>query len=172
MIKTSRLIVRKFEITDAPDLYEYLSDPATYIFEPGQPISLDEAKELARERSQGDNFWAVLLKEEKKLIGHLYLGNVEPRDQLTWELGYIFNRKYQGKGYASEAAAALVEHAFSHLPVHRIMARCNPQNIASWRLLERIGFTREGYFREHSFMHRDESGKPMWTDAYEYSRLG
>ena len=171
MIETNRLFIRQFILSDYNDLYEYLSDPITYIFEPGKPISLDEAKELVSQRSTGNEFLAVILKQDHKLIGHLYFEQLEPKERMTWELGYIFNPKYHRKGYASEASAALVDYAFTHYHAHRIMARCNPENVASWKLLEKIGFTREGYFKKYGFIHKDDSGKPIWTDAYEYSKI-
>lgn len=171
MIETNRLIIRRFDPSDYSDLYEYLSLPVTYTFEPGKPISLGEAKELTLQRSAGDDFWAVILKRENKLIGHLYFKQLEPKEKMTWELGYIFHPGFHRKGYASEAAAALTEYAFAHYQIHRIMARCNPENTASWKLLEKIGFTREGYFRKTGFVHTDDRGAPIWTDVYEYSKL-
>ena len=170
MIETNRLMIRKFKVSDYNDLYEYLSNPVTYIFEPGRPITLDEAKVLTRQRSKGTDFFAVVLKQNDKMIGHLYLKHIEPKEQLTWELGYIFKPAYQRKGYASEASAALTEYAFKNFKAHRIMARCNPDNIASWKLLEKIGFKREGHFEKYAFIHRDNNGNPIWTDAYEYSK--
>ncbi len=171
MIETERLFIRRFAPSDYRDLHEYLSDPVTYIFEPGKPVSLEEARQMAEQRSAGDDFWAVVRKRDDKLVGHLYFKQLEPKDKLTWELGYIFHPKFQRMGYGSEAAAALVEYAFDRFRAHRIMARCNPDNEASWRLLEKIGFTREGHFRKSGFVHKDESGAPIWTDVYEYSKL-
>jgi [ribosomal protein S5]-alanine N-acetyltransferase len=171
LIETSRLLLRPFAPSDASDLYEYLSDPVTYLFEPGEPVSLEEVQKLATQRAAGNAFWAVILKQENKLIGHLYFEALQPREWMTWELGYIFNPKYQRQGYASEASAVLVEYAFSEYHAHRIMARCNPENVASWKLLEKTGFRREGHFRKCAFFRRDADGQPIWTDAYEYSRL-
>jgi ribosomal-protein-alanine N-acetyltransferase len=171
LIETNRLLIRQFIPSDYNDLYEYLSDPVTYIYEPGEPVSLDEARELVLQRSAGKDFLAVILKQENKLIGHLYFKQLEPGEMMTWELGYIFNPRYQRNGYASEASAALTDYAFTHYHAHRIMARCNPENTASWKLLERIGFIREGYFKKGGFIHKDGDGKPIWNDVYEYSKL-
>ena len=171
MIETERLLIRKFEVSDYNDLYEYLSEPITYIFEPGSPITLDEAKALTEQRSKGNDFFAVVLKQNNKMIGHVYLGQMEPKERLTWELGYIFNPAYQRQGYASEASAALAEYAIKNFKAHRIMARCNPDNTASWKLLEKIGFKREGHFKKFGFIHKDSDGNPIWTDAYAYSRI-
>ncbi|MBN2086672.1 MAG: GNAT family N-acetyltransferase [Anaerolineales bacterium] len=171
MIETARLLVRRFSPEDYTDLFEYLSEPAVYVFEPGKPISIDEAKAMSLERSRGSDFLAVELKDIKKMIGHLYFKQAEPAWLQTWELGYIFNPKYQRQGYGSEAAAALTAYGFEHFNIHRIMARCNPQNTASWKLLDKVGFKREGHFRSYGFVHADENGAPIWTDAYEYSLL-
>jgi ribosomal-protein-alanine N-acetyltransferase len=171
MIETERLRIRPFVESDSLDLFEYLSIPSVYLFEPGAPLTLDDAKEMAVQRSTGSDFLAVVLKETDKMIGHLYFKRMEPIERRTWELGYIFNPKYHGKGYASEAAAAITQHAFGKLKAHRIMARCNTENTASWRLLERIGYVREGYFRKCGFLQKDEGGNPIWTDAFEYSKL-
>ena len=171
MIETDRLLIRKFEVSDYNDLYEYLSNPVTYVFEPGRHVTLSEAEEVTRLISEGNSFFAVVLKQNNKMIGHLYLEHLEPKERLTWELGYIFNPAYQRKGYASEASEALTKYAFKNFKVHRIMARCNPDNVASWKLLEKIGYKREGYFKKYGFVHRDDNGNPIWTDAYEYSRI-
>jgi [ribosomal protein S5]-alanine N-acetyltransferase len=171
MIETDRLKVRAFLPDDAVDLHEYLSDPAVYVFEPGAPVSLAEANEMAQQRALGSDFWAVELKENRKQIGHLYFNRVDPDERKMWELGYIFNPEYQKQGFASEAARALVEYAFRNLEVHRIMARCDPRNTPSWKLLEGIGFRREAHFRMYGFFRRDAQGHPLWHDAYEYAML-
>ncbi len=105
------------------------------------------------------------------MVGHLYFKQAEPMRLLTWELRYILHPKYQRHGYGSEAAAALTAYGFEHFIIHRIMTRCDPENPASWKLLERVGFKREGSFRKFGFVHTDENGSPIWTDAHEYSLL-
>ena len=172
MIETKRLIIRQFKQDDFTDLFAYLSKPETYVYEPGRPISIEEAQQMCIERAKGNDFLAVELKDNHKMIGHLYFKQIEPVEFMTWELGYIFSPEYQRQGYASESAKALLEYGFTNSKIHRIMARCNLENIASWKLLERVGFIREGHFRKYAFFHRNERGQPIWTDAYEYSMLG
>jgi [ribosomal protein S5]-alanine N-acetyltransferase len=171
MIETQRLLIRKFTPADADDLFAYLSLPETYIYEPGEPVTLEQARELAAVRAQGDHFFAVVLKAENKLIGHLYFEKTDPPEFMTWELGYIFNPIYQHRGYASEASSAFVDYAFSHYHAHRIMARCDPRNTASWKLLEKVGFVREGHFIKCASFRVDADGQPNWHDAFEYSLL-
>ncbi|MBN2533674.1 MAG: GNAT family N-acetyltransferase [Spirochaetales bacterium] len=171
MIETERLFIRKFIKNDWADLYEYLSLKEIYVFEPGEPVSRDEAKRLADERSKGDDFLAVVLKERNKMIGHLYFHHEDPKEYMTWELGYIFNPVYQRKGYCTEACKHIIDYAFKQLNAHRIVSYCNPKNIASWRVLEKTGMKREGYFREKAFFRRDENGNPLWHDCLAYGLL-
>jgi RimJ/RimL family protein N-acetyltransferase len=55
--------------------------------------------------------------------------------------------------------------------VHRVVSHCNPQNVASWKLLEKIGFHREGLLRKNIYFRKDEAGNPLWWDSYAYARL-
>ena len=134
-IETKRLIIRNFMVNDFKDLFEYLSDIEIYRFEPGSPINIEMAKYLCKERSKSNKFLAVVLKN--KVIGHIYFSQIEPKELMTWETGYIFNREYQKNGFATESLKAVIEYGFKNLYVHKIIAHCNPKNISSWKLLER-----------------------------------
>ena len=170
-IQTDRLIVRPFRPDDWQGLFDYLSLPEVYAFEPGEPIDAEQAAVLADGRSRGSAFLAVVLRAEQRMIGHLYFAPTDPAELLTYELGYIFNPRYQRQGYATEAARALVDHAFAEMGVHRVIAQCNPANIPSWRVLEKIGFVREGHLHRNTFFRRDEDGRPIWQDTFEYGIL-
>ncbi len=172
MLTTERLIVRPFMGSDYQDLHEYLSLEEIYRFEPGEPISLEEARRLCLERSEGTDFWAVTLKDGvKKLIGHISFIQAEPKFFNTWELGFIFNPAYQNQGYATEASRALIAYAFRKLNAHRVVGFCSPENIASCRVLEKCGMTREGLLRQNAFFRKDENGQPVWLNSYEYAIL-
>lgn len=170
-IRTQCLIIRRFSPDDGQDIYEYLSDPKVYEYEPGEPINLKQAFNLTKDMAHNDHFWAVELIAEHKVIGQLYFSQQEPKDLLTWELGYIMSPNFQKKGYGSEAALALVEYGFSALGAHRVQAHCNPNNLASWKLLEKIGFQREGLLRKNIYFKKDDLGQPIWMDSYVYARL-
>ena len=171
MILTPRLLIRPFQPEDTPAAFEYLSNPTIYRFEPGAPLTLEETTHLITERAKHTDFWAVLHRATDKLVGHLYFSPNEPKELLTWELGYIFNPAHQNQGYATESATALLRHGFEHFGIHRLVAHCNPENIASWRVLEKIGMTREGHLRQNIFFHRDANGNPLWNDSYTYAIL-
>lgn len=170
-LTTERLIVRMFRPGDWRDLLEYLSLHETYLFEPGAPIDAPQARRLAEERSRGTAFRAIELRDEGKLVGHLWFEAVEPIHLRTWELGFIVHPRYQRRGIATEASRALVEHAFAHMAAHRVVAQCHPRNVASWRVLEKAGFEREGHLRLNTWFHRDESGQPIWQDTLLYGRV-
>ncbi len=171
MIHTSRLLIRQFKEQDYQQIFDTLSNPLIYRFEPGEPITLEEAKEVAIKRSQNNIFWAVLLKSTDELIGQLYFPQIEPNEFMTWELGFIFNPAFQNKGYATESSAELIRYGFEHWGIHRVMANCNPENIASWRVLEKIGMRREGTLRKNIFFRTDVKGNPLWTDTFTYAIL-
>ena len=168
VIETQRLLIRPFDPADWQDLHEYLSDGQVVRYEPYGVFMVDESRLEAVRRSNDPAFWAVCLKDGGKLIGNLYLAG-QPFD--TWELGYVFNARYQGKGYATEAAACLMEYAFERLGARRVIAMCNPLNTASWRLLERLGMRREGHLIRNIWFKRDEHAEPIWADTYEYAIL-
>ena len=170
-IQTDRLIVRAFRPDDWRDLFDYLSRPEIYEFEPGVPIDAEEARVMAVQRSKGRAFWAVEFRAEGRMIGHLYFQPVEPEELETYELGYIFDPAYQRHGYATEAARALVDDALAGMGVRRVIAQCSPANTASWRVLEKIGFVREGHLRQNIFFRRGGDGRPIWQDTFEYGRL-
>jgi RimJ/RimL family protein N-acetyltransferase len=168
IIETKRLITRPFSPDDADDLYEYLSDPQVVFYEPYEVWTKEDCDKEALRRSADDSFWAVCLKENKKLIGNIYLSKQEFD---TWELGYVFNSKYQGQGYAAESAAAVVDNAFKNMNARRVIAMCSPLNTRSWKLLERLGLRREGHLKQNIYFKTDKNGNPIWLDTYEYGIL-
>lgn len=167
-METERLHIRRFIPADWPDLFEYLSQEETVQYEPYDVFSEDASKKEAERRSTHDAFWAVCLKETQKLIGNIYLFN---HKYGVWELGYVFNKSYQGHGYATEAAKALIDDVFQNHNAHRVEAMCNPANHKSWKLLERLGLRREGHLLQDTCFKKDSAGLPVWTDTYIYGIL-
>lgn len=167
-IITDRLIIRNFKESDGQSLYEYLSDEDVVLYEPYGVFTESQAKEEARLRSIDNAFYAVCLRGNKKLIGNLFL---EKGDYDSWELGFVFNKSYQGMGYGYESAEALIDFAFNKLHARRIIAMCNPKNKPSWTLLERLDMRREGTLLQNIYFKKDEEGNPLWCDTFEYAIL-
>lgn len=170
-IETERLLIRNYNENDLDDLYEYLSDEETVRFEPYSAMSLEETKKNLEWRISSDEIFAIELKdkhnEKGKMIGNVFLGK---RECESLELGYVLNRKFWKKGYAFEACSALCGEAFKN-GIHRIEANCDPLNESSWKLLEKLGFVREGHLHKDIYFRKDENGNPLWKDTYIYSRL-
>ncbi|MDP4088478.1 MAG: GNAT family protein [Bacillota bacterium] len=171
ILETERLILRRFSSEDWKDLYEYLSNVKAVKYEPYDVFTMDESKQEAVNRANLEEFWAVCLKENKKVIGNLYFKQQQPDEFLTWELGYVFNPLYGRKGYATESCRRIIDYAFKELKTRRITAMCNPKNAPSWMLLERLGMGKEGHLRENMYFKFDEQGNPIWADTYIYSVL-
>jgi len=166
-LNTERLTIRRFSENDGDDLYEYFSNPNVLKFEPHKPFTKDEVLAEAKWRSNDERFLAVCLRSGK-VIGNLYFSK---GDFETWEVGYVFNDKYWGSGYASESLSALLDYAFVNLNVRRIIAKCDSQNTPSWKLLERVGMRREATMLQNVFFFTDENGAPIWKDTYQYAML-
>lgn len=164
-IITARLLLRKYSEKDLADLFEFLSDPEVVRYEPYLPMSLAEVREELGRRIASNEMVAVELKPSGKLIGNIYLGK---RDNNALEIGFVFNKHYWKQGYAMESCDALIRHAFSS-GIDQIYAECDPGNQNSWRLLERLGFTRTAHLEKNVFFWRDANGEPIWKDTYVYS---
>ncbi|MDF2907222.1 MAG: family N-acetyltransferase [Herbinix sp.] len=167
-LTTQRLFIRSFNKNDWKDLYEYLSDEKVIHFEPYEVFNEEQCKHEAMKRSKNEAFLAVCLKETNKVIGNLYFAEQEFN---TWELGYVFNHNYQGSGYATEGAREVLRDAFDNLGARRVIAMCDPENVASWKLLERLGMRREGHLLKNVYFKKDKTGSPIWKDTYEYAIL-
>ena len=81
------------------------------------------------------------------------------------ELTYLYARLFWGRGYATEAARAILAYAFRDLDLHRVYATCRPANVGSSRVLEKLGMRREGHLVQHRWM------KGRWQDSLLYAIL-
>ena len=165
--ETDRLILRRYKKSDLSDLYEYLSDKEVVKFEPYKPMNMQDAENSLDWRISTDEMVAVELKSNHKMIGNVYL---RKRDFDALEIGYVFNQKYWGKGYAKESCMELIKLAFSD-GIHRIYAECDPQNTSSWRLLEKLGFEKEAHLRKNIYFWKNEENMPIWKDTFIYTKL-
>lgn len=166
-METERLVLRRFCEEDLQDLFEYLSDEEVVKFEPYHAMDLNAVRENLNWRISTDEMIAVELKSSGKMIGNVYVGK---RDFQSLEIGFVFNKKYWGNGYAFESCSAIINEAFSYR-VHRIFAECDPQNENSWKLLEKLGFKKEAHFHQNVYFETDAEGNPVWKDTFVYAIL-
>lgn len=165
-IHTERLYLRRFQESDLEDMYEYLSDPEVMKYEP--LLTEEECREWAAARLASNDFWAVCLADNGKMIGDIYMGKGEYDN---WELGYVFSSRYQKQGYAAEASGPLICRTFLIEGAHRICIFCNPYNIASCKFAERLGFRLEGHIKQNVYFRQDRNGNPIWQDTLLYGIL-
>lgn len=171
-LATDRLRLRLFTPGDTDDVYAYqrLEEVARYLYRP--PRTRERCEEvIARIKTatawakDGDTLTlAVCRQGEPGVVGEvrLTLMNAHARQA---EIGWIFNPRFHGRGYASEAAHALAELAFDTLAVHRVYARLDVGNTASVRVCERLGMRREAHLVENDL----DGGR--WGSEYIYAAL-
>ena len=106
---------------------------------------------------------ALLTRDPNEFVGHMVF---HPFAMQTYEIGWVLGREHQGRGYATEAAKSLVAYAFESLQCHRVIATCQPENVASWRVMEKLEMRREGLFRKCIARASGE-----WWDEYFYAIL-
>lgn len=163
-IETARLRLRAISAGDWPAILAYMSDPRVTAFLPEGVLDEEAARQFARKHSGEDGAVAVVEKVSGRMIGHMPFHPWFAPE--THEIGWALHRDHQGKGYATEAGRALLAHAFGPLNAHRVIATCQPENPASWRVAEKLGLRREGHFRECLYR-----APGIWWDEYFYAVL-
>ncbi len=134
-------------------LYQVFADPAVTRYWSAPPLAdLAAARALLQEIhdyfARGNLYqWGIALAETDQVIGTVTLAWID-RDHRRAEVGFALAASAWGQGYATEAVARLIEHAFGDMELHRLGADLDPRNEPSLRLLERLGFQREGLLRE------------------------
>jgi ribosomal-protein-alanine N-acetyltransferase len=170
-IQTERLVLRELKEADWQAVHGYASDPEVVRYMDWGPNTEDEDKSFIRralanqkEEPRRNFTIAVVFRAESVLIGGcgIYVSNQENKE--GW-LGYCLNRRYWGQGYATETGKALLTFGFDRLGMHRIFATCDPANVASAHVLEKIRMQREGHLREHKW------SKGTWRDSLLYAIL-
>lgn len=168
-IRTDRLTVRMMRTPDLPVFVAYRNDPEVAALQAWElPYSAERAASALAAQDALDRplvgQWSQLaIEHDGATVGDLALYLHD--DGARAEIGFTLATRHQGKGYAREAAAALVDALFEHTDVHRVEASLDPSNIASMRVLEAIGMQYECIARG-AFEWRGE-----WVDDLRYSML-
>jgi len=153
IITTPRIVLRWISEDDIDSLYEIFSNRHVMRYWSSEPLADREAAaDLQREIAGGNENetmfkWGLALRDSNTVIGTTTLFNLN-LDNGRAELGYAMSHAHWGKGYMNEALKALVSHAFEAMDLRRLEADVDPRNAASIRVLEKLGFQREGFLRE------------------------
>jgi aminoglycoside 6'-N-acetyltransferase len=171
-LETKRLILRTFQDLDLGIFVGYRSDPAVAKYQGWDaPYGIEAAKTFIQEMKErhpgtrGEWYQIALeLKASGEMIGDCAF-HVLVQDGQQAEIGVTLSRRYQRNGYATEALTRLLEYLFRELELHRVEATCDVENLASAKLLERIGMRREGHLHENIWF------KGAWGSEYTYALL-
>ena len=174
-LRTPRLRIRVMRETDAEILTAYRNDPQVSAMQDWDlPYTLERARTRLAEQAGRDDIavgeWTSLAVElagpneaEGELIGDVAC-HLDDMGAIA-EIGYTLRPEFQGRGYASEATSALVDHILATTSVHRIEASLDPENVPSMRVLESLGMVFESLSRKNYFMRND------WYDDMRYAML-
>jgi len=169
---SDRIALRRFAPEDLAVFVRYRSDPAVARYQTWDapyPRSSGERliSGLAEHHPDTAGEWfqyALVLRSTNELIGDCASGT-DADDPRIAEIGFTLRPEFQGHGYATEGAGALLGYLFGKRGKHRVTARCDARNDASVRVLERLGMRHEGHLRESSW------AKGEWTDDLLYAML-
>lgn len=153
MIETKRLYLRELQPSDREALSKILQDEQTMYAYEGAFNDIEVQawldKQLKSYQRNGFGLWAAVLKETGEMIGQCGLTWQELAGEQVLEIGYLFQRAFWHKGYASEAAMACKNYAFEMLQADEVFSIIRDTNVPSQRVAERNGMTRCGEFIKH-----------------------
>jgi len=171
-IETERLLLRPFTPTDFDAMFAMHSVPEVVRYLYWEPRSEEEVRAVLDRKAgevaiatEGDKLsLAAVLKSTGELIGDVMMQWVS-REHAQGEIGFIFHPDHHGRGYATEASRALLRLAFEELQLHRVVGRLEARNVASARVLEKLGMRREAHFLENEYV------KSEWQSGLVYAIL-
>ena len=167
VLHTTRLLLRPLREEDAEALFNMHSDatvmrywssaPWTDLAQARQRIAADAAGHAAGEHLA----LGIVRRDDGRLIGRCTLFDLWPSCRRA-QVGYILDAPAWGQGFAAEAVGALLRHGFDALDLNRVEADIDPRNTASARLLQRLGFAREGLLRERWIVDGEVSDSEIY----------
>jgi RimJ/RimL family protein N-acetyltransferase len=165
-------MLRPYEEGDLDALYAVQSDEESARWLYNEPRTLDETRAhllrlIAGDRLSAEGEWlsaAVIARETGQYVGGMSMHWVSEQHK-TGELGFIFARAHQGRGYATEAASAFLVLAFDGMGLHRVIGCAEARNTASCRVLEKLGMRREAHLVENEWV------KGEWQSEVVYAIL-
>lgn len=146
IIETARLYLRRMDQNDFHSLCKILQDPQTMYAYEGAFNDLEVQnwldKQLAHYQKWGFGLWAMVLKDSDEMIGQCGLTMQPWKNEEVLEIGYLLQRQYWHKGYATEAAVACKQYAFKTLHAEEVCSIIRDTNIASQNVAVRNGMRR------------------------------
>lgn len=158
VLTTERLVLRRLRHDDAPAINALFSHPQVLEYLDEEPLETDDRAIAMIDwmqsmyEKQVAVRWGITLKGQDRVIGTVGFHYWQKKDRHA-DLGYDLHPDYWGKGYATEAARAVVDWCFVNLNLHRMQADCTLGNDRSERTILKLGFQPEGVWREKIWEH-------------------
>lgn len=166
-LATGRLQLRPWRPGDFADVLEYAGDAEFSRFLPAVPFpyTLDDAEQFVARcvAAPWDTNPRFAIVVDGRVVGSVEL-RVAPEDGVA-EIGYAIARRCWGQGYMTEAVGAVIAWGFRSLDLAKVWAYADAKNAASWRVMEKVGMQREGFFRSHRM------GRGERADIVQYGLL-
>jgi [ribosomal protein S5]-alanine N-acetyltransferase len=167
-----RVLLREVVPQDLEGAFDMVSDPEWSAWLALEPIesraaeadALAEMMALARETPRVQYHLIVTLAATGEMLGMCRIGVTNGRHRAA-DIGYGIRRPFWRQGLATETAGLLIAFGFGTLRMHRVWATHHPENVASARVLEKVGMTRDGRIRDHLLAHG------AWRDSITWSIL-
>ncbi|MEW8993276.1 GNAT family N-acetyltransferase [Clostridium sp.] len=168
-IETERLIIKPYCMDDIDDLYKVYSDEEVMAYIPEGVMSYQWVKDLIKwmveycyEKNTPENIikfgTSIVDKKTKKVIGWCGLGSLDCKPE-DIEIFYGLSSEYWGQGLATEAAMAMLHYGFDTIELKRIIAVVNPDNMASKKVIEKIGMKFKGNLKVDDPNHSGYDGE-------------
>lgn len=171
VLQTERLTLREITVDDADAIFTIMRDPQVMLYY-GMPMrSREDAVKRAnaiRDAFQERNgvYWAIIDQASGDLVGSGGFWQIA-KPHFRANIAYELAPAWWNRGIMTEAAGAMLTFGFETLGLHSIEAETHPDNIGSRRVLEKLGFVQEGYFREKYF----DTGRDCFIDTAVFSLL-
>ena len=164
-IETDRLIIRPMRVSDVPALKKWMPDRSIYAYWGKGPSKAEMNPELLFEKTERPSksfHLGIAKKESDEAIGDLWVYLIE-NDRMA-QVAIKLSKAEQGKGYGTEALSAMTRFCFENTELQRLWTKVDVRNTASWRMLEKCGYAREGMIRQGKMVN-------VWCDYYIYGML-
>ena len=163
--ETERLRIRPMRAADVPALTEWMPDSSIYTYWGKGPSKAEKNPELLFEKEEKPTkslHLGIALKDADRVIGDIWVYLIE-NDRMA-SVAVRLSSSYQGKGYGTEALSAMTKFCFENTELKRLWTEVDTRNIASQKMLEKCGYTREGLIRQGKMVN-------TWCDYYIYGIL-
>jgi RimJ/RimL family protein N-acetyltransferase len=174
-LATERLVLRRFEPGEFDALHALRSHPEQMRWLYEEPATEVESRERHQRRMYHTRFAltgdaiGLAIDRDGVVVGDISLF-LRSAENLQGEIGFIVHPDHQRRGYATEAAAALLGHGFDAFGLHRIVGTAEPRNTGSVRVLERLGMQREAHLVENELVKGEWQSEVIYALRYSQPR--